>query len=113
MHSIELTLGMYITDHRRTNPIDFGEYRMFSFFYRSTKITVYSYKLRPMESNSLKRSSIQTMRLIKFKFGIYIMGNTLHIVSILVSLGFNIFFFNGKKNFYALQPTESNYKYYS
>ena len=32
MHSIELKFGMHITGHRRMNPIDFGEYRMNSFF---------------------------------------------------------------------------------
>ena len=32
VNSIELKFGMYITDHRRTNPIDFGEYRMNRFF---------------------------------------------------------------------------------
>ena len=31
MHSIELQFGMYITGHRRTNPIAFGERQMNSF----------------------------------------------------------------------------------
>ena len=31
-HSIEIKFVMYITGHRRTNPTDFGEYRMNSFF---------------------------------------------------------------------------------
>ena len=64
---------MYITCHHQTNPIDFGEYRMNSFFYRSTKKN--SYTLRPMESNSLKCSSIQIIRLIDLKFGKYIIGH--------------------------------------
>ena len=32
VHSIELKFGMYITGHRRTSPVDFGEYWMNSFF---------------------------------------------------------------------------------
>ena len=32
IHSIEFKFGMYITGHRWTNPIDFGEYWMNSFF---------------------------------------------------------------------------------
>ena len=32
MHSIEFKFGMHISSHRRTNPIDFGGYRMNSFF---------------------------------------------------------------------------------
>ena len=37
---------MYITGHRRTNPIDFGEYRMNSFFTPFfTPETIYSSKL--------------------------------------------------------------------
>ena len=65
---------MYVTGHRRTNPIDFGEYRMNSFFfYRSTKKN--SYTLRPMESNSLKCSSIQIVHSIELKFGMYITGH--------------------------------------
>ena len=32
---------MYITGHRRTNPIDFGEYRMNSFFTGAQKEFLY------------------------------------------------------------------------
>ena len=32
MHSIELKFGMSITTHRGTNPIDFAEYWINSFF---------------------------------------------------------------------------------
>ena len=32
VHSIDLKFGMYIAGRRRTNPIDFGEYRMYSIF---------------------------------------------------------------------------------
>ena len=64
---------MYITVCRRTNPIDFGEYRMNSLFTGVQKKN--SYTLRPMESNSLKDSSIQTMHSIEFKFGMYITGH--------------------------------------
>ena len=69
MNSIEFKFVMHITAHRRTNPIDFGEYRMNSFFYRSTKKN--SYTLRSMESNLLKCSSILTVHSIELKFGIY------------------------------------------
>ena len=55
VHQIELKYGMYITGYRRTNFIDFGEYRMI-FFYRSARKI--SYTLWPMESNSVKGSSI-------------------------------------------------------
>ena len=41
VHSIELKLGKYITGHSRTNPIDFGEYRMNSFFTEVQKIFLY------------------------------------------------------------------------
>ena len=37
MHSIELKFGVYITDHRRTNPIDLGECQMYSFFLQEYK----------------------------------------------------------------------------
>ena len=32
VHSIDFKFGMYIRGHRRTNPIDFGENRINSFF---------------------------------------------------------------------------------
>ena len=32
VQSIELKFRMYITGHRRMNPIDFGEFRMYSCF---------------------------------------------------------------------------------
>ena len=70
VHSIELKFDMYIIGHCRTNPIDFGECRTCSFFYRSTKKI--SYTLRPLESKSLKDSSIQTVHSIELKFVMYI-----------------------------------------
>ena len=74
MHSIEFKFCMHITDHRRTNPIDFGEYRVNSFLQEYKK---YFYTLRPKEANSLKCSSIQTVHSIKsiLKFGMYITGH--------------------------------------
>ena len=66
VHSIEFKFSMYITGYRRTNPIDFGEYEINSFFSKKN-----SYKLRPMESNSLKYRSSQTVHSIEFKFGMY------------------------------------------
>ena len=61
---------MYKTGHDQTNPIDFGECQMHSFFYKSTKNI--SYRFQPMVSNSLKGSSIQMMHLIELKLGMYI-----------------------------------------
>ena len=56
MHSIELEFGMYITDHRRTNPIDFGECRIYSFFIGVQKKSTYS--LRSVKSNYYKCVSV-------------------------------------------------------
>ena len=63
---------MYITVHHQTDLIDFGEYRMNSFLQKYKKN---SYRLRPMESNSLKCFSIQMVHSIEFKFGMYITGH--------------------------------------
>ena len=41
VHSIENKFGMYITGHRRTNPIDFGEYRMNIFLQEHKKEFLY------------------------------------------------------------------------
>ena len=73
MHSIELKFCMYITGHRRTNPIDFGEYWINSFFLQ--EYIKNSYTLRPMESNSLKCPSFQTLHSIKLKFDMYIISH--------------------------------------
>ena len=51
-------------------PIDFGENRMHGNFIRVQKRN--SYILRPMETNSLKCSSIQTVHWIDLKFGMHI-----------------------------------------
>ena len=72
MHSIDLKFGMYIIGHRQRNTIDFGEYRMHSFFFRSTKKN--SYTLLLIESNPLKGSSIQTVHWIELKFGMHIIS---------------------------------------
>ena len=45
VNSIELKFDMYITGHRRTNPINFGEYRMNSFFTDVQKRTLIHYSL--------------------------------------------------------------------
>ena len=55
LHSIELKFGMHITEYRRTGPTDFGEFRKNKCF---TGAQMYFYALRPIESNSLKCSSI-------------------------------------------------------
>ena len=43
MHSIELKFGMHIIGYHRTNPIDFGECCMHSFFERVQKIILVYY----------------------------------------------------------------------
>ena len=92
------------------NPIDFGKYRMTSFFYKSTKKN--SYTLRPMESNSLKYSSIQMVLSIELKFGMYIIG---HHSTYRVEFGefrINSFLREHKKEF-LYKPLESNCKKYA
>ena len=48
---------------------------LFIFLYRSTKKN--SYTLQPMEPNSLKCSSMQTVHSIELKFGMYFIGHRL------------------------------------
>ena len=107
VHSIEFKFRTYIIGYRSTYCVDFGEFRINNFFYRSTKKN--SYTLRPMESNSLKCSSIQTVHSIELKFGMHII---VHRLIYCVDFGeFSInSFFTGvqKKNSYTLRPTESN-----
>ena len=69
VHSIELKFGMYIMRHRPIYCVEFSEFRINSFFYRSTKN--YSYTLLPMESNFLKCSSMQTVHSIELKFDMH------------------------------------------
>ena len=64
---------MYITGHRQTNPIDFGECQIYIVFLQKYK--KFSYTLQPMESNSLKDSSIQTAHFTELKFGMYIISH--------------------------------------
>ena len=73
VHSIELKFNMHNIVHHLAYCVDFGEFRINSFFYRSTKM--YSYPLLPMLSNSLKCSNIQMIHSIDFKFGIYFIGH--------------------------------------
>ena len=68
--SIELKFGMHITVHYLIYCVDFGEYWMNSFFTGVQKNN--SYTLRPMESNSLKYSNIQTVHSMELKFGMHI-----------------------------------------
>ena len=114
MHSIVLKFDMHITDFRRTHPIDFGECRMHSFFYRSTKKILIYYRLR---SKILKNNLV-------FKWYIWLNSNLIcilkiivrYIVSILVNLRLKFFFFfykSRKSNSYALRNMESNYKKYA
>ena len=51
MLSIKFKFDMHITGHRRTNLIDFGEYRMNSVFTGAQKNN--SHTLRPMVPNCL------------------------------------------------------------
>ena len=44
VRSIELKFGMYSTGHRRTNPIDFGEYWMREYKKEFLYITAYGVK---------------------------------------------------------------------
>ena len=68
VHSIEFKFSMYVIGHRRTNRIDFGEYRMNTYFYRSTKMNFYT--LRPIKKIFLKSTGIQTVHSIELKFAI-------------------------------------------
>ena len=113
MHSIEFKLGMYIADQRRTNAIDFREYRMHSFFYRSTRKN--SFTLRPMESNSLECSSIQMVHSNELKFGMYITGHRRTNPIDFGEYRMNSFFYRStKKDSYTLRPMEPNsFKYSS
>ena len=92
MHSIEFKIAMYITDHRRTNPIYFGEYRMKRFFlFRSTKKI--SYTLQTMESNYKKYASIQMVLSIKLKFDMCIVDqHSLYYINFTMSRTYSFFF---------------------
>ena len=48
VNSIELKFGMYITGQSRTNPIDFGECRMYSFLqeYKKEFLYITSYEVK-------------------------------------------------------------------
>ena len=59
------------------NPIDFGEYRMNSFLPGVQKRILTHYYLRPMEPNSSKCSSMQTVHSIELKFGMHIIVHRL------------------------------------
>ena len=94
MASIQLKFGTSFTGYCRTNPVDFAECWIHSFFYRSIKKI--SYALQPMESNSLKD---QTVHSIVIKFSINIIHRALHIASILVSLELIVLFTGSQKEF--------------
>ena len=78
---------MYIAaGRRRTNPINFGEYRMHSSFTGEQERIL----IRPMKLNSLKCSRTQMVHSIEFKFIMHIIlcqtYCVLYIVSNLVNL---------------------------
>ena len=72
------------------NPIDFSECGMLSFFYRSIKKN--SYTLRPIESNFLKCSSIETVHSIDLKFCKYIIGRRPTYCTVFCEFRINSFF---------------------
>ena len=55
MHSIEFKFGTYIIGHRLTYCVEFGEFRLNSFFTGAQKKN--SHSLQPMESNYKKNTS--------------------------------------------------------
>ena len=71
--SIEFKFRMYITGHRRTKPVDFGEYQMNCFFTGIQKRN--SYALQPMESNYKKYASVYTWLSTKLKFDMCIVDH--------------------------------------
>ena len=73
LHSIELKFGMYIISHCLTYCVEFGEFRINSFFYRSTKKN--SHTLQPMESNYKEYASAYTMLSTKLKFTKFIVDH--------------------------------------
>ena len=72
MHSIELKFGMDITGHSQTNPIDFGECRIYTFFCCIQKeflyITTHRVKL-------LRVFSYPMIHSIELKFSMHIIGH--------------------------------------
>ena len=73
VHSIELKFGMHIIVYRFKYCVDFGEFRINSFYTGVQKS--FFYTLQPLESNSLKCSSIQTIHSINLKFNMHIIGH--------------------------------------
>ena len=55
-HSIELKFGMHIIGHRPTYCVEFGEFRISSFFTGAQKKNFYA--LEPIESNFKKYVSV-------------------------------------------------------
>ena len=66
VHSIEFKFRTYIIGYRSTYCVDFGEFRINNFFYRSTKKN--SYTLQLVESNYKMYASVYAMLSTKFKF---------------------------------------------
>ena len=71
MHSIELKFSMYIIHHRNTYCIDLCEFRINRFF---TGSQMYSYTIQSKESKFQNYASVQTVLLIKLKFGMCIVN---------------------------------------
>ena len=82
VHSVEFKFGMYIIDLWPTYCVDFSEFRINSFFYKSTKND--SYALQKIDSNYKNYASVQTVFSNKMKFDKYIVDPRPRSVLILV-----------------------------
>ena len=105
MHAIELKIGMNYIGYiillklycrSPLVTIDFGEFWINSFF---TGVQKNSYAVGPVESNSVKCSSIQMVHSIEVKFGMYFIGHhpTYCVVSNLVKFRMNSLFTGAQK----------------
>ena len=93
MHSIELKFATCIIGHRRTNPIDFGEYRIHNslllllllLFREVEKIALIC--IRAMESNYYQCAMVLTVHLVELKFGRRIMSYILYQFCFRINIG--------------------------
>ena len=84
-----LNLICIITGHHRTNPVDFGDCRMYSFFFRSKQKNYYT--LWPIESNTLKYSNIRSCIRLSSNLVCILSVIVLYILPILVNFGIIVF----------------------
>ena len=107
MHSIEFKFGMYITGHRRTNPIDFGEHRTNSFFTGVQKRILIHYGLW----NQILQSVLVCKRCIRLSSDLVciLQATVGRNLLILVNIGCIVFLYRStEKNSYTLRPMRSN-----